>query len=141
TFPDAATPANCTGQAGIDRTWQAEDACGNKATCVQHITFVDTTAPAISCPPDAQAQCGGSTAPGATGTATSTGDNCGGAVTITRSEARRLGKSTGQAGIDRTWKAEDACGNKATCVQHITFVDTTAPAISCPPEAKVQCGG
>src|SRR5439155_20047758 len=81
TFTDAGTAANCTGQPGIDRTWKATDACGNMSTCVQHITFADTTPPVITCPADKVLACGGSTAPANTGSATAT-DNCGQTVTI-----------------------------------------------------------
>ena len=131
TFTDAPTPANCTGKAGINRTWTATDACGNTATAVQHITFADTTPPVLTCPPDRQLQCGSSTGPANTGTATAT-DGCNTNVTITFADAPTPANCTGKAGINRTWTATDACGNKATAVQHITFVDTIPPVISCP---------
>jgi hypothetical protein len=139
TYRDAATPPNCTGQPGIARTWTATDSCSNSASCVQQITFVDTNAPAITCPPDKQLQCGDSTAPANTGSATAT-DNCGGAATITFTDAPTPANCTGKAGIARTWKATDGCNNSSTCVQQITFVDTTAPSITCPPNAQLQCG-
>src|SRR5204863_3021685 len=131
THTDAATPANCTGHAGVDRTWKATDGCGNMTTCVQHITFVDTTAPSITCPANVQLQCNGSTNPSNTGTATGS-DNCGGAEIGRETCRERPANCTGHAGIDRTWKATDGCGNMTTCVQHITFVDTTIPTITCP---------
>src|SRR5207249_2088212 len=139
TYADAATAASCTGKPGIDRTWTATDACGNSSTCVQHITFVDTTPPLITCPADKMLQCGDSTDPSSTDTATAT-DNCGGAPTIsfTDTPAAAGGGCTGR-NIDRTWKATDACGNSSTCIQHIIFVDTTAPVITCPATATLQC--
>ena len=140
TYLDAATPANCTGKAGIDRTWKATDGCSNAVTCVQHITFVDTTAPSITCPADKQLQCGASTATNNTGAAIAGADNCGGTVAITYTDAATAANCTGKAGVDRTWKATDGCGNFSTCVQHITFVDTTAPSISCPANQQLQCG-
>ncbi len=139
THTDVATPANCTGNAGISRIWTATDACGNSASCTQSITFVNTTAPAITCPANAQLQCGASTAPANTGSATAT-SNCGGAVTITYSDTPTAANCTGNAGISRTWKATDACGNSSTCVQTITFVDTTPPVITCPASVQLQCG-
>src|SRR5437867_594216 len=69
---DASTPG-CP--AGIDRTWKATDPCGNMATCVQHIRFVDTTPPVITCPADKNLECGESTDPNQTGKATAS-DNC-----------------------------------------------------------------
>ena len=104
TYVDAATPANCTGKAGIDRTWKATDGCTNAVTCIQHITFVDTTAPVITCPADKQLQCGASTATNNTGSATAGADNCGGTVTITYTDAATAANCTGKAGVDRTWK-------------------------------------
>src|SRR5439155_1600844 len=182
-FTDTGTPAGCAGVPGIDRTWKATDRCNNTATCVQHITFVDTTAPAITCPPDRDLQCGESTDPSHTGTPTATdncpgagamfcsspeapggaasfefndtpttppvitcptdkilhcgdptdpghtgsataSDNCGRPVNITFTDANTPASCTGQPGIYRTWKATDGCGNTATCVQHLQFVDT-----------------
>ena len=117
----------------ITRTWKATDASSNSVTCVQTITVRDTTPPTISCPPDKQLQCGDSTAPSNTGMATAT-DNCDTNVTVSYTDAATPANCTGKPGIDRTWKATDACGNVATCVQHITFVDTTAPVITCPPD-------
>src|SRR5207247_2081840 len=138
-FTDAATPASCTGLPGIDRTWKATDGCGNTATCVQHIRSADTTPPAITCPPDKQLQCGDATDPSHTGSATAS-DNCQGQVTIDFTDAGTPAGCTGLAGIDRTWKATDGCGNTATCVQHILFVDTTPPVVTCPPDKQLQCG-
>jgi len=141
THTDAATPAGCSG-AGIDRTWKATDGCGNTATCVQHITFVDTTPPTITCPANRQLEGGASTEPSNTGSATGS-DNCPAAVTITHTDASTPAGCSGVQGIDRTWKATDGCGNTATCVQHITFVDTTPPTITCPSDvtARGQCSG
>src|SRR5204863_3319736 len=81
----------------------------------------------------------GSTDPSNTGTATASA-NWGGAVPITHTDASTPANCTGHAGVDRTWKATDGCGNMSTCLQHITFVDTTAPSITCPPDANVNCG-
>ena len=121
----------------ITRTWKATDATGNQSTCTQTITVQDTTAPIISCPPDKQLQCGDSTAPANTGSATAT-DSCGGPVTITFTDNLTAANCTGQPGITRIWKATDACGNAATCSQQITFVDTTPPVLSgCPSDQTI----
>jgi len=140
TYTDAATTAGCSGIPGINRTWKAVDACGNVSTCVQHITFIDTIAPVITCPGDKQLTCGGLSDTAHTGKATAL-DNCGGTVTITYTDAATTASCNGVPGIDRTWRAQDACGNFSTCVQHIRFIDTIPPTISCPAPVIVQCFG
>ncbi|MCX6290991.1 MAG: hypothetical protein NT126_04440, partial [Bacteroidetes bacterium] len=139
TYADVATPANCTGYAGIDRTWTATDGCGNSSTCVQHITFIDHTAPTITCPADVNLECGASTDPEFTGSATAT-DNCNSNIAINYTDAATPVNCTGYAGIDRTWTATDGCQNTSSCVQHIVFVDHTAPTITCPADVNLECG-
>src|SRR5262249_40757363 len=123
----------------ICRTYRATDLCGNTSTCTQTIVVGDETPPVITCPADRQLQCGESSNPSNTGSATAT-DSCSGGVTITHSDALLPPDCTGQHGIDRTWTATDACGNHSSCVQHITFVDRTAPVVNCPPDRQLQCG-
>jgi hypothetical protein len=142
TYTDTPTASDCT-QPGhvkemIVRHWTVTDACGNSTTQDQTIKVVDTTPPVISCPADKQLQCGESSDPANTGTA-SAKDNCGDTPTITRSDAATAANCTGHAGIDRTWTATDSCGNTASCVQHITFADTTPPMITCPPDVTIAC--
>ena len=91
---DTVTDTNsCTGLAGIDRTWTATDVCGNTASCVQRIRFVDTTPPVITCPADKGLECGDSTDPSNTGTATAS-DNCGGAPAISSPNNSRIVRNT-----------------------------------------------
>ena len=121
----------------ITRIWTATDACGNATSATQTLTIADSSAPVIHCPVDQQLACGTSTAPGQTGTATAT-DNCDPNPTIGYTDTPTAANCTGQAGIDRTWTATDACGNSASCVQHIRFIDTTPPVISCPSDVTVS---
>ena len=93
------------------------------------VAIADTTPPTITCPADIQLQCGASTDPANTGVATAT-DNCAGSVGVTFTDASAPAGCAGAPGIDRTWKATDANGNVATCVQRITFVDATPPVIT-----------
>src|SRR5262249_212365 len=88
---------------------------------------------------DASVECGGSTDPADTGSATADPDNCGGTGTISYTDAATAANCTGHAGIDRTWKAKDACNNKTTPVHAIVYVDTTPPSItSCPTNTTVH---
>jgi uncharacterized repeat protein (TIGR01451 family) len=114
----------------ITRTYRATDATGNEATCTQTILVHDDVAPMLTCPADVELECGGSLDPDQAGTATAT-DNCDANPTITHSD------SAIEGGIARTWKATDACGNQATCVQTIRVVDTTAPTITPPADVAV----
>src|SRR5712692_8758815 len=66
-------------------TLTVTDNHGASSQCTATVTVVDNTPPTITCPPDKQLQCGASTNPSNTGTATAT-DNCG-AVTITSTDA------------------------------------------------------
>ncbi len=122
----------------ISRTWQAKDSCGNIATCVQRIIIRDTIAPTIVCPPNLKFHCNTNIIPPATGTATAT-DNCTptNAILITFSDVVN-GNMPCNAVVSRTWQAKDSCGNISSCVQTITFKDTIAPTIVCPPNTIVN---
>lgn len=139
TFSDVNSLTGCSGTGTIARTWRAEDDCGNVSTCVQTITVFDETDPMITCPANITRECGQSTAPAATGSATAT-DNCDTSVTPTSTDVNSLTGCDGTGTIARTWRAQDDCGNFTTCVQTITVQDTTGPTITCPANLNVQCG-
>src|SRR5436190_1353930 len=128
----------------ITRTWKATDPSGNSSTCVQIITVQDITAPIITCPANTTVNCQDDNSSTATGTATAT-DNCAtGNVTITQSQSSTQGGNPALSSyynytITRTWKATDPSGNSSTCVQTITVQDVTAPVITCPSNATVNC--
>lgn len=138
-FIDAAGPTNCTGQVGINRTWFATNLCSNMNFCVQHITFVDTTPPVISCPATVTAntdagQCSASGV--ALGNPTAT-DNCGGTPSVTNNAPTQFAKSTNAV----IWTATDGCGNSSACTQKVIVVDNQAPVLNgCPaPTTNNQC--
>ncbi|MBK7172623.1 MAG: DUF5011 domain-containing protein [Bacteroidales bacterium] len=92
----------------------------------------ESTLPTITCPANAVVNQHDEKDPFATGYATAT-DNCAGSVTITYDDNRNglnLCNATGV--ILRTWKATDAAGNIATCVQTITVQDVDNPIAICP---------
>lgn len=138
TFTDATVAGGCPQERTINRTWRAQDACGNFSTCVQSIFVDDNAAPAIVCPPNVTIQCTQSTLPANTGTATAT-DNCTGSPTITSSDVTVAGVCPVLLTITRTWTASDGCGNSSTCAQTITVTDNNAPSITCPPNITIQC--
>ena len=124
------------------RTYTARDACGNSSTCQQVFTYtVDITPPVFTaCQPDVIVECGSPTSTAALGSATAT-DGCG-STTVTANDAAPLLVGC-QTVIVRTWRARDACGNTATCVQRILVIDNTPPAITCNPDGSAtatDCG-
>jgi len=117
----------------ITRTWTATDAAGNSSSSTQVITIVDNTKPTISDPADVTVNCGASTLPSATGTATAT-DNCS-TPTVTYSDL------TSGNTITRTWKATDASGNYATSTQVITIGSAFSASVTSVPTNSTYTGG
>jgi hypothetical protein len=106
----------------FQRTWTATDACSNRASCSQTITFVDAVPPVLAdVPVDASVACNAIPEP-ATPTAT---DNCDGPVVLTYAEARTDGNCADCYTLVRTWTATDACGNSSSQNQVLTV---TVPA-------------
>ncbi|HJW31417.1 MAG TPA: hypothetical protein VJ508_19445, partial [Saprospiraceae bacterium] len=131
----------CTNTGVILRTWYMTDLCGNTGSCIQRITIADTTKPTITCPPNKTINCTDTTVPSFTGRATAT-DYCTASLFIHityEDDLSQSGQCNGTGIISRTWKAEDQCGNVATCVQSITIVDDEPPVIQCPASYQIQC--
>ncbi|MFD1063793.1 gliding motility-associated C-terminal domain-containing protein, partial [Winogradskyella litorisediminis] len=138
TFEDVRTDGNCAGEYSVTRTWTATDTCGNTSTTTQTINVVDETAPEITVPADVTLECSDDLSTAATGEATAT-DSCSSNVSITSNDVTTAGDCDGAFTITRTWTATDECGNSATGVQTINVIDTTAPEISVPADATVEC--
>ena len=117
-------------------TWTARDAAGNTATATQTVTVRDTTAPAITAPPDVTAEAAGSATSVQTGAATAT-DAVDSSVTVTSNAPSSfpLGTTT------ITWTATDSSGNSASAKQAVTVRDTTAPAVTAPPDITAELTG
>ena len=135
---DSSAAGTCPQEEVISRTWTATDECGNSSVCTQTITVVDNTAPVITCPNDTTVECDASTTTSATGSATAT-DNCSTNVTVSSSDSSTTGTCPQEEVISRTWTATDECGNSSVCTQTITVVDDTAPVITCPNDATIEC--
>jgi len=121
------------------RTWTFTDNCGNVSGVTQNIQVIDTTPPEITAPFSVTVECGESTDPTDTGTATAT-DNCTSTPTVTFSDATVTGTCPAVYIINRTWIATDDCGNSASTVQSIEVQDTLAPtAPSAPADVTFEC--
>jgi hypothetical protein len=119
---------NCSRSRTI--TYVATDACGNSSSCVQTLTWtVDTTAPTFTkCPADADLGCNPTTIPDCDTTPAEATDTCS-APKVTCSKSDVVNGCSHVRTI--TYIATDACGNTASCVQHVTWtVDTTAPTFT-----------
>ncbi len=67
-------------------------------------------------------------------------DNCGKVtVTATRSDDAELTAPFALGTTTITWIAADDAGNEATCTQTVTVEDREPPAITCPPDVRVEC--
>ena len=126
---DVPGSAGCAGESSIRRTWTAVDTCGNRVSYTQTITVRDTTPPTIACPAPATVQCASQVpapAPGSVAAA----DTCPGGVTVAHVGDALVNQTCpNRFTVQRTYRATDACGNSATCMQLITVNDTTPPVV------------
>ena len=115
--------------------YTATDDCGRTASCTQTFTF-SGGAPSISCPADATVTCADDIAAGTP----ITGEGCGTSVDVSTSVPTLVSGNAGCAGAvyQVVYTATDDCGQEATCTQTFT-VSGTAPTISCPADATVEC--
>lgn len=109
----------------------AKDVKGNMAVCTTKVTIKDVTGPVFATAPRDTVlnACAAIPAPFAL-TAT---DVCGGTATVTRADTSSqtlTGKGKYNYTITRTWKTQDAAGNRNSYRQTITVRDTIRPAFS-----------
>jgi hypothetical protein len=136
TFVDQQLPAICPAVKIFRRTWTATDDCTNRASCSQTITFIDTTPPVITCPPDRTLEWVTGAVPVFSNLTAS--DTCDTNVTITFMDQALPENCPTVRIFRRTWTATDDCANSASCSQTIVFVDTTPPVITCPPDRTLE---
>ncbi|MGO9611324.1 MAG: HYR domain-containing protein [Verrucomicrobiia bacterium] len=119
--------------------YTASDFCsGQSNSCTFEVIVQDTTPPAITCPPNVTVTCAQSTNVSNTGSATAT-DTCDPSPKVTYTDAAGPVSCTGLPGVNRTWTATDASGNSASCVQSITYTNTTAPTVTVPTGSNLGC--
>lgn len=86
------------------------------------VALDDIQAPDLTCPADITLDADAAITPDETGMATAT-DDFGAAPTITASDTVVSGVCPVAIELRRTWKARDAAGNVATCVQVVSILD------------------
>ncbi|MCH8990736.1 MAG: HYR domain-containing protein, partial [Acidobacteria bacterium] len=132
---DITVPGSCAQELTLVRTWTATDADGNRDSCVQMISVIDTTAPEITCPLPITVACA-SDVPAADTAIVSRSDHCDPNPRVTH-----VGDVTDSAGnpvtIARTYGVTDACGNSSECLQIITIQDVAPPVAQCPADVTV----
>lgn len=141
-FDNTSGLSGCNGTGALYRTWVAFDDCGNSTSCVQTINVVDHKAPVLTLPADLTISCEYRDDNSELGFATAT-DECtpSSEIEITYKDndlGLALCNSTGLR--ERTWSAKDLCGNIASAVQYIQFIDTLAPIFYTPFDITLDCG-
>jgi hypothetical protein len=123
----------------ITRTFSSADHCGNVGSATQTINIVDTTGPVVTAPASVTLQCGADSSVASVGAA-SVSDACFSGLTASHSDSAAASSCLAVGRITRSFSSTDGCGLTGTAQQVITFVDTTAPAISAPAATTVECG-
>ncbi|HEY3387362.1 MAG TPA: T9SS type A sorting domain-containing protein, partial [Saprospiraceae bacterium] len=134
---DATDTTGCTEV--TTRTYQAVDACGNVATCLQTITrTIDNTPPSITCPANVTVECTNDV-PLPDISLVTVNDACGDVLVSVSPDVISDQICPNQYTISRQYTARDDCGNIATCVQTILVNDTIGPLMSCVGEMNFSC--
>lgn len=136
--PTVTGPVAATFSTGTTKTtFTATDGCGLTATCNSSVTVTDKTAPTISCPNPLTVECTGNSSATVTPPVVTANDVCDGILTATGPAAGSypLGVTT------TSYQVADKSGNANSCPWTITVQDQTAPSITCPAPATVECTG
>jgi large repetitive protein len=124
------------GQRAIVRTWSVTDNCdGGTTTANQTITVNAAAPPTIVCPDDLEVD----SLPEPDPESVMATDACGGLVAVTYEGDEVVQQDPCSLVVRRTYRATDASGNSATCVQTITAgkpVSSTDAILWLPPLAR-----
>lgn len=118
-------PGSCEGSYLLIRIWTTEDACGNNTQSSQTITVQDTEKPVFTTTPsDITVSC--DQIPDGDGDVAAE-DLCNSTIIYSWTDEVIDGPCTGDYQINRTFIANDGCGNTASVVQHIQVFDELPP--------------
>jgi hypothetical protein len=104
---------------------------GGVSVCGTDVSFLDTTPPALTCPPNVSVLSGAPFDPSVTGFATAL-DTCQAALAITWSDVTLPGVVPEQTLVVRTWVADDGC-QSISCDQEITIAPYIIPHVDIRP--------
>lgn len=102
-------------------TWMAVDAAGNRSIATQSVTVVDTTAPALTCPPTVAGSYPSNPALG--------NPNVQDVVDAIPAVSKDAPASFPAGTTTVTWTATDHSGNQSSCSQQVTLT-SPAPAVT-----------
>ena len=119
----------CTKDYTIQRTWVAEDTCGNANFRPQKIIVRDTRAPVFTAPRDTTVGCELGDDPSVTGRPTNLRDNCDilGPQNVRYKDVIINSSCTNTYVVRRTWYVFDNCGNTDSTLQEIRVRDNQPP--------------
>lgn len=129
-YEDIITPGSCAQEYTIQRTWRVRDTCGNVTGKVQTILVTDTQAPTFTVPGDLTVDCSEVNDLGITGEPTNVMDNCDTVVDVSFSDVISMMTCEYSYVINRTWRADDDCGNFTELEQIITVTDLVKPTFT-----------
>ncbi|WP_284284725.1 PKD domain-containing protein, partial [Portibacter lacus] len=137
------TPGNCN--LTVTRTYEIEDECGNRNTCVQTIDVIDLTDPIITCPADETFACDLNAAQPIISVANfitqggTVSDNCEIQVTSFNLASDIVTTSGCIETHTRTYEVSDFCGNVGSCEQVLIISDEEDPMMVCPANQSTSC--
>ena len=123
---------NCPSNYTLDRRWTITDACGNSTVHTQVVTVQDTTDPVIVAEDMVEIACEDWPVDTAIATAS---DNCGNVELSFSQMDGDLGCIEPFTTYQRTYYAEDECGNSAVKAQTLVLVDHVDPEFTSVPES------
>jgi len=130
-LPEVIVPGSCANTYDIQRTWRAQDACGNFNTITQLIHVVDVTAPVLTAvPASVEVSCDNIPTIDVNSPYLVASDNCSGSITFSYTSTVVPGSTPNTYVNTLTWVATDVCGNVSLpMTQTITVTDEIAPVL------------
>ena len=131
------TNALCGRSYQVTRKWEARDGCGNKDSCKQIVTVLDSSGgPVLEPKADKTVECGDAWTFDAP-TAFDSSDGSPLMVTVISTVTNVVARSFMAT---CTWETADACGHTARCAQSVTMQDSAPPLLAGITDKTVELG-